>query len=563
MTADRRRIAECEVGHTAVAPWLSRMLTAVFLATIALPPTLQAVHDLVEWRRGERAGALPQSADILRLPAVGLRALRSADGGPLNRLFTANGETLRTIHAFEDSLEESSLVGAWVRPRVQTVLTRTFGVGNEQVYCGRSGWLFYRPAVDHLTGPGFLDQRELVRRAAAGSEWQNAPQPDPRPAILEFRDQLAEHGVELLLVPVPVKASIHAEQLARRSSTIDQPMQNPSLAAFFDELADEGARVFDPTPLLLEAKDDGGEALYLRADTHWTPRAMDLVAGRLADEVRRIVELPEIGTATYDQDENRVSHPGDLVEMLELPALYTPQATHIGAVREATGLPWRSSPSAGILLLGDSFANIFAQKGLGWGTDAGLAQRLGYHLQLPVDALIRNDDGAFATRLALSRQVSADPDRLADTKIVVWEFTARELSFGDWRSVPMDTAVPTRGEFFVPERGAAVVVEGRVAALAEVPDPREAPYADYIVGLHLVDLSSDEALDGEQAVVFTWAMRDRKLTAGAGYRVGHRLQLTLRPWSDVAPQLESITRGELYENNLLFETPCWGEEAAP
>jgi hypothetical protein len=31
----------------------------------------------------------------------------------------------------------------------------------------------------------------------------------------------------------------------------------------------------------------------------------------------------------------------------------------------------------------------------------------------------------------------------------------------------------------------------------------------------------------------------------------------------VAPELESITRGELYENNLLFETPCWGVEAAP
>ena len=563
MSTDRRQNAKREVGHTEVAPWLSQLLTALFLATISLPPTLQTVHDLVEWRRGERAGAMPQSAGILRLPAVGLRAWRSADGGPSKRLFAANGETLRAIHAFEDSLEESSLVSAWVRPRMQTVLTRVFGAGNEQVYCGRSGWLFYRPAVDHLTGPGFLDQRELDRRAAAGSEWQDAPQPDPRPAIREFRDQLAEHGVELLLVPVPVKASIHAEQLARRSSAVDQSMQNPSLAAFFEELADEGIRIFDPTPLLLEAKNDGGVVQYLRTDTHWTPRAMDLVAGRLAEEVRRIVELPDGVVDRYIEDESRVSHPGDLVEMLELPALYPLQTTRIGAIRESTGSPWRSRRSAGVLLLGDSFANIFAQKGLGWGTDAGLAQRLSFHLQLPVDSIVRNDDGAFATRLALGRQVSAEPDRLAGTRIVVWEFTARELSFGDWRSVPMEAAAPSRREFYVPARGSAVVVEGTVAALADVPDPQEAPYADYIVGLHLVEMSSDEALDGDQAVVFTWAMRNRKLTGGAGYRVGQRLRLELRPWSDVAPELESITRGELYENNLLFETPCWGVEAAP
>jgi alginate O-acetyltransferase complex protein AlgJ len=446
---------------------------------------------------------------------------------------------------------------------VQAVLTRVLGAGNEQVYLGRSGWLFYRPAVDHLTGPGFLDQRELSRRAAAGSEWRDAPQPDPRPAILEFRDQLAERGVELLVVPVPVKASIHPAQLSRRNTVTDEPVHNPSFAAFLDELADEGVRVFDPTPLLLEARNNGGEAQYLRTDTHWTPRAMELIAGRLAGEVRRIVELSEMDTAQYVEERSRVSHPGDLVEMLELPALYPPQTTHIDAVREETGSRWRSSASAGVLLLGDSFAAIYAQKELGWGTDAGLAQRLSYHLQLPVDALVRNDDGAFATRLALGQEVSREPDRLTDTKIVIWEFTARELSVGDWRAVPMDTAFLSRGDFYVPARGAAVVIEGTVAARAEVPDPQEAPYADYIVGLHLVDLSSDVALDGEQAVVFTWAMRDRKLTAGAGYHVGQRLRLELRPWSDVTGELESITRGELYENDLLFETPCWGQEIVP
>ena len=36
-------------------------------------------------------------------------------------------------------------------------MTGWLGAGNERVYPGRDGWLFYRPDVEYLTGPGFLD----------------------------------------------------------------------------------------------------------------------------------------------------------------------------------------------------------------------------------------------------------------------------------------------------------------------------------------------------------------------------------------------------------------------
>jgi alginate O-acetyltransferase complex protein AlgJ len=177
--------------------------------------------------------------------------------------------------------------------------------------------------------------------------------------------------------------------------------------------------------------------------------------------------------------------------------------------------------------------------------------------------LIRNDDGAFATRLLLSQQIEQGSDRLANTRVIIWEFTARELSVGDWRSIPIARAASNDSSFVVPPKGTTIVVEGVVAALADVPNPRTAPYADFIVGLHLVDLASDHALDGDQAMVFTWAMRKRRLTIGAHYQVGQRLRLELRPWADVTRELGSITRGELFENDLFLQTPCWGEEVKP
>jgi len=568
MPADREQIARREVGHTEIAPWLSRTLTAVFLATIAVVPAIQTTHDFGQWRRGERTSALPQSVEPLRLPAVGLRALSRAEGGPLARIFTADREMLRVIHSFEDDLEERSQVGALIRPRLQGLLTARLGVGNEQVYRGRSGWLFFRPAVDHLTGPSFLDEREFARVAESASEWEEPRQPDPMPAIVQFRDQLAERGIELLLMPVPVKAAIHPEQLSGRYAAGGEALSNPSFAAFLAELADQQIRVFDPTPLLAEARESGGEPLYLRTDTHWTPQAVDLVADRLASAVRGLGDTqprdPQPGDPIrYSTQPALVSYHGDLAEMLEIPARFPAQEVRIDVVRHEDGAPWRRQRSAEILLLGDSFTNIYSQQGLGWGVSAGLAERLSFHLQKPVGALVRNDDGAVASRLLLSRELAQERDRLASVRLVIWEFSARELSVGDWRLVAMDSAPPPAGEFIVPPRGASIVVEGTVAALAEMPDPRQAPYADYLVSLHLVDVTSEEPLAGNQALVFTWAMRDRQLTAAADYRIGQRLQLVLRPWADVTEELEVVDRGELYEHDLFLQTPCWGVEAAP
>jgi alginate O-acetyltransferase complex protein AlgJ len=293
-----------------------------------------------------------------------------------------------------------------------------------------------------------------------------------------------------------------------------------------------------------------GEPQYLMTDTHWTPEAADLVAKDLAATVGKMIDLSKKEKIQFTSKEIPAGNVGDLAEMLELASLFPGQTVDTAVVNRPNGEPWQGARSAEVLLLGDSFANIYHEEQLGWGANAGLAQRLAYHLQRPVDALIRNDDGAFTKRLA-------------GTKIVIWEFTARELSVGDWRSVPISQAVSDSGSFVVPAKGNAIVVEGTVAALAEVPNPRTAPYADFIVGMHLVDLESDDVLDGDQAMVFTWAMRNRRLTAGARYRVGQRLRLELRPWADVTREFGVVTRGELFENDLFLQAPCWGEEVTP
>ena len=68
---------------------------------------------------------------------------------------------------------------------------------------------------------------------------------------------------------------------------------------------------------------------------------------------------------------------------------------------------------------------------------AGFAERLSFHLRRPVDRIARNDAGAYATRQMLAWELTRKPDRLKGKKVVVWEFSARELSIGDWKRLDM------------------------------------------------------------------------------------------------------------------------------
>ena len=94
--------------------------------------------------------------------------------------------------------------------------------------------------------------------------------------------------------------------------------------------------------------------------------------------------------------------------MLQLPEdqeIFPPETVTIHPVETATGEPWRSREDAEILLLGDSFSNIYSLEGMGWGANAGLAEQLSYYLQKPVDKLCINDNGAFASRELLQQDL--------------------------------------------------------------------------------------------------------------------------------------------------------------
>jgi len=195
--------------------------------------------------------------------------------------------------------------------------------------------------------------------------------------------------------------------------------------AFVNDLRRDGVLVFDPSEALAAARRTGPQ--YLATDTHWRPETMEVAAERLGDFIAAHVGLPVIADPGYRLERPEVRNTGDIARMLDLPddaRLFPPETVWLRRVLQADGSPWRSSRDADVLLLGDSFSNVYALESMGWGTSAGLAEQLSYTLRRPVDRLVQNDEGAFATR-AMLRQ---DPGRLDGKRVVVYQFAARELN---------------------------------------------------------------------------------------------------------------------------------------
>ena len=427
---DREEIARIEVGHTNVTTGVARAMVVSFLLMVAALPAAELVSGAGRSTPGPWAHLVGISSAIDQRLAA---RVSEEPRGMWQTVVTANRAVLSAFGSFEDALEDQSAVGQLLRPPTQALLTTWSGAGNERVYVGRDGWLFYRPDVEYVTGRGFLDESQQQRRVASAGEQEARPHPDPRPAIVAFKRELDARGITLIVMPTPVKPSIHPAQLSHRYDDA-AVVQNASYEAFTRDLAQSGVLVFDPVPII--ALRHGATSQYLATDTHWRPETMQRVAESLAQFIQERVTLTGVDAPGYSVERREARNSGDTASMLDLPqgqALFPQERVTLRFVVDAAGDPWRPSRDADVLLLGDSFTNIYSLPTMGWGEAAGFAEHLSLTLQRPLDRIVQNDQGASATREILWREIAGGSDRLAGKRVVIWQFAARELSVGDWR----------------------------------------------------------------------------------------------------------------------------------
>lgn len=511
----REQAALEDIQTTRISRATAWTLVLGFLGLICVVPLVQVALDL---RRGQR----PVAAETTALVQNGLPKPAQ-------------------LRDFETRLENRDFLREHLLGPSQALLLR-LGAGNERCWVGRDGWLFYRDAVEYLGGPSFLDPVRM--RARAQSQGLAT---DSVAAITAFRDQLAARKIELLVVPIPVKAALYPDRLSGRFADKARPLVHPDLAIWRERLAAEGVRVFDPLPVLAALRDH--KPAYLRTDTHWSPAAVEALAAALG---------PQLGQArqpiAWGQAEAQVENLGDLAQMLRLPAGQRSVQAERVALRQVLapdGSPFKPDPNAEILVLGDSFCNIYSMAALGWGEHAGLAEQLALVFGGAVDRLAINDGGAHSGREALARELASGHDRLAGKRLVIWAFAERELSLGDWRAVTLPDVAPPLA---VTEL-AARTLEARIVAAASAPRPGSVPYPDGIIALVVASGT------GERLLTYTWGLRDHQATEAASWRPGDSLALELVPWREQQAALGGFQRSELADAATLSLPAYWIKRA--
>lgn len=302
---------------------------------------------------------------------------------------------------------------------------------NAAAAVGGDGWLFLRSELRFLTVGRFW--------GADAATFSKSPKPelaDPIPAIVDFRDQLKQRGIDLLLVPVPAKAAIYPEKIVPEVGASAEPAA-PELEQFYAELQRAGIDVLDLTQVFRENRAHEKGAVFCRTDTHWSVVGCVLAAHAVADRIR-----PKLGNhppgKNYTGDWQKVAINGDLLPLLPPGTPKPPQEEIAVRVVHEKGSNVGVQPdlNSPVLLLGDSHTLVFhdflAEK-------SGFVDQLAFELGFAPDLTGTRGSGATAVRINLYRDSSRNPEYLAKKKVIIWCFTCREFTDADqgWRKLPV------------------------------------------------------------------------------------------------------------------------------
>ncbi|AVD82601.1 hypothetical protein C4Q28_10760 [Pseudomonas sp. SWI6] len=268
-----------------------------------------------------------------------------------------------------------------------------FGEGTKGVVLGKDGWLYtnqeYRVPNDldaNLTGQ--LEQ------------------------IVKVRAQLAEHGKQLVVLPLPMKLDVYA---AHAEHAFD-----PRVTGLYDRFVSELQRhQLDVVPLRSAFLANlGGPKLFLKSDTHWSPEGARLAAYELARQRPQL-----LGDQVY------LSHPsgeksikGDLMNYIQFDhARLAPQfgANPIKLYEtlkaEQSSDDLFAEQEQSLLLVGTSYSKIDDWNFVGFLKEA-LNRDL---LSIAVEAR-----GPFE---AMNQFLASDQLANPQVETVVWEFPLRTL----------------------------------------------------------------------------------------------------------------------------------------
>lgn len=284
---------------------------------------------------------------------------------------------------------------------------------------GDDGYLFYRNALELVVG-GDLEAQPVGK--------------NPLPVIVEWKQRLAQLGVDFVFVPVPAKVEVYPDKLDKALASYAGQIVDPWERKLVASLAAQGVEVLDlHAPLLAARAQDATahEPLYQRQDTHWSARGLELAAEQIARRVQRYPWFAQLAARkrTYHTRDASFSRFGDLHSRLSEAQKrhYRPETLPAHQVLREDDEPYENDPESPIVVLGDSFTGVYE---LTDAEHAGVSAHLARAIGHPVDLVMSYGGGPNVRHKLMRRGEQA----LQKKQLVIWIMADRDLynHWEDW-----------------------------------------------------------------------------------------------------------------------------------
>ena len=302
----------------------------------------------------------------------------------------------------------------WIR-HLRFVL---LGDTGENFVLGRDGWAFFKPGIDFLTYPYVQSpgSRFVVIR---GKRYND----DPLRAIETFKNQLKKLGVDLLVVVVPDKARIYPEMVWGNGEWNGSTLAKvDTYRQFLSDLNSAGVKTLDLCTIFTEEKnaEQNGEPLYLKRDTHWSPRGISIAAKAIAAEIRGYSWYSDHHETTPIEVDTvpMVERHGDIDQMLsaawptvkgfslrgapEVVSCLQVRLPSYDSIASSKYGPWRKEyRDSRILLIGDAHSGVYEVEEP---VNAGLPSQIIRELSEPVGTIISYGGAGTLALLTFTRR---------------------------------------------------------------------------------------------------------------------------------------------------------------
>ena len=242
--------------------------------------------------------------------------------------------------------------------------------------------------------------------------------------IIEVGHQLANQGIELLIVLVPDKSRIESEYLgSQHRATVFSTRVND----FEKQLTHNEIHVINLTGALNSAK-QGGIIPFLRTDTHWSEPGAEIAAKAVAKSIQALKITPTPAQSTQIVTQVDKIRPGDLVKLagidwLPMRLQPAPESAKYSSFKSVP-IPSNEKSKSMDDLFGDANLPNIALIGTSFSRTSEFIP----YLEMQLDAKIGNfalDGGDFSG--AATAYFNSPAFKSTPPKLIIWEIPERVI----------------------------------------------------------------------------------------------------------------------------------------